>query len=244
VSSAFGILLGLLVGLRHSFEPDHLTAVSTLVGQARGGRGGALLGAVWGLGHTLALVAVGAILMAIGASLPERIGAMFELGVAAMLLVLGARAIVIAVRDGASRHHVHLAGERRCVPAHAHAHPQAQAQARAHPHVQAHPHVHVGMRTLAWRPLVVGLVHGLAGSGALTAIAFAELPGTAARLLYMALFGLGSIAGMALASGAAGVALRIVALSGGARRGVGLATGVLSIAVGILWAIPMWARLA
>jgi high-affinity nickel-transport protein len=226
VSSAFGIVLGLLVGLRHSFEPDHLTAVSTLVGEARGGRGGALLGAVWGLGHTLSLVIVGGILMAIGASLPARVGAAFELGVAAMLLVLGARAIVVAIRDGASHHHVHTHRGAR------------------HPEHHVHPHVHVGMRTLAWRPLVVGLVHGLAGSGALTAIAFAELPGTWTRLTYMTLFGLGSIAGMALASGAAGVTLRIVARSGGVRRGLGLATGVLSIAVGVLWAIPMWALLA
>lgn len=225
MSSTFGIVLGLLVGLRHSFEPDHLTAVSTLVGEARGGRGGALLGAVWGVGHTLSLVIVGGTLMAIGASLPARVGAVFELGVAAMLLVLGARAIVVAIRDGASHHHVH-GRSGACHPEH------------------VHPHVHVGMRTLAWRPLVVGLVHGLAGSGALTALAFAGLPGTAARLTYMTLFGLGSIAGMALASGAAGVTLRIVARSGGVRRGLGLATGVLSIAVGVLWAIPMWALLA
>jgi len=69
------------------------------------------------------------------------------------------------------------------------------------------------------------LVHGLAGSGALTAIAFAELPGAGARLLYMTLFGLGSIAGMALASGAAGFTLRIMFRSSGARRGPALVTG-------------------
>ena len=213
-STAIGILLGLLVGLRHSFEPDHLTAVSTLVGETRDLRGGAMLGAMWGIGHTLALVAVGAILLMIGASLPERAAVIFELGVAGMLLVLGARAIVVALR--------------------------AAADHRTHGH--AHDH-RPAARTLSWRPLAVGLVHGLAGSGALTAIVFAELPGAGARLIYMLLFGLGSIAGMALASGTAGVALRVIARSGGTHRGLGLATGALSITVGVLWAIPLWSRL-
>ena len=215
-STAIGILLGLLVGLRHSFEPDHLTAVSTLVGETRDLRGGAMLGALWGIGHTLALVVVGAILLGVGASLPERAAVIFELCVAGMLLVLGARAIVVALRTAAG-HRTH----RRAAQDHRHA-----------------------VRTLSWRPLAVGGVHGLAGSGALTAIAFAELPGTGARLIYMMLFGLGSIAGMALASGAAGATLRVLARSDEARRGLGLATGVLSITVGVMWAIPLWARLA
>jgi high-affinity nickel-transport protein len=215
-STAIGIVLGLLVGLRHSFEPDHLTAVSTLIGETHDLRGGALLGALWGVGHTLALVAVGGILMLVGASLPERAAAMFELGVAGMLLVLGARAIAVAL--GASG------------PTHAHPVPEAHAHGRARAH--------------AWRPLLIGGVHGLAGSGALTALAFAELPGVAARLTYMVLFGVGSIAGMVVASGTAGVALRMVARSGGMRRGLGLATGALSITVGVLWSLPLWSRLA
>lgn len=211
-TTAIGIVLGLLVGLRHSFEPDHLTAVSTLVGDTHDLRGGALLGALWGVGHTLALVAVGGVLVIVGASLPARAAAAFELGVAAMLLALGVRAIIIAFRAGHGRDH-------------------------------RHRHGHGGLRAHAWRPLAVGLVHGLAGSGALTAIAFAELPGTGARLLYMALFGLGSVAGMAFASGAAGATLRVVARSSGARRGLGIATGALSVAVGVLWAIPLWSQL-
>jgi high-affinity nickel-transport protein len=219
-STAIGIVLGVLVGLRHSFEPDHLTAVSTLVGETRGLRGGALLGALWGIGHTLSLVGVGVILMLIGASLPERAAVIFELGVAAMLLVLGVRSIVVAIRAAAMLHHLRAGTD----DGHAHD-PRGPIRARA------------------WRPFAVGTVHGLAGSGALTAIVFADLPGTGARLLYMTLFGLGSIAGMALASGAAGATLRVVARSGGTRRGLGLATGVLSIAVGVIWAIPLWARL-
>lgn len=208
-STAFGIALGLLVGLRHSFEPDHLTAVSTLVHETRSLGGGALLGALWGLGHTLALVAVGLVLMLVGASLPERASAVFELGVAAMLIVLGGRAIATALRGA----------------------PPSPGPA------------HAAVHRLAWRPLAVGVVHGLAGSGALTAIVFADLPGAGARLLYMSLFGAGSIAGMALASGAAGATLRVLARSADAQRVLGVATGALSVALGAMWSIPLWPRL-
>jgi hypothetical protein len=202
-SSVLGVVLGLLVGLRHAFEPDHLTAVSTLASDARGLRHGALLGALWGLGHTISLVVVGSILVVAGASLPARATVGFELGVAAMLLVLGARAIAAATRRApASERHAHRAGRR-------------------------------------WRPLVVGLVHGLAGSGALTAVVFAQLPGTAARLAYLAVFGAGSTAGMAIASGAAGVTLAVVARSDRVQRRIGLVTGVVSIAIGLVWGIPL-----
>ena len=215
-STAFGIVLGILVGLRHAFEPDHLTAVSTLVSESHSTRQGVWLGAMWGLGHTISLVVVGVVLTVIGATLPERVGVAFELGVAAMLMLLGARAIVIAFRT----------------PEHAHTHPHAPF------------HVHTSIRTLRrdrrrWRPLAVGLLHGLAGSGALTALVFTQLPGTAARIIYMTLFGLGSVFGMAIASGLAGAALQLAARSDSIRQKIGFATGVVSIAVGLLWGIPL-----
>src|ERR1041384_1903250 len=97
-STALGILLGLRVGLRHAVEPDHLTAVSTLVSETHDVRRGAVLGVLWGLGHTVSLVAVGMILTIVGQTLPPRAATGFELGVAAMLIVLGARAIAVAVR--------------------------------------------------------------------------------------------------------------------------------------------------
>jgi len=204
-STALGVVLGLLVGLRHAFEPDHLTAVSTLVSETRGPGHGALLGVLWGLGHTISLVVVGGVLMLVGASLPPRAAVAFELGVAAMLLVLGASAIAGALR-------------------------------RAHPVAAPEHHHH---RPRRWRPLVVGLVHGLAGSGALTAFVFAQLPDTGARLLYIAVFGAGSIAGMAVASGVAGATLQVVARSSAVRRKISIATGMISIAIGLWWGIPL-----
>jgi ABC-type nickel/cobalt efflux system permease component RcnA len=224
-ASAGAVFLGVLLGLRHAFEPDHLAAVSTLVGETTTIRRGALLGAVWGLGHTISLVLVGGALLLAGASLPARTAAAFELAVAAMLIALGIRAILRG-----------LPRVDRRGPPHAHG-------ARHHAHEGPIPHVHLRGTVLAWRPLGVGLVHGLAGSGALTALAFAELPGTAARVTYVVLFGLGSIAGMSIASGVAGAALSRLSRTPRARRGFALSTGTISIAVGIAWGLPMLARI-
>jgi high-affinity nickel-transport protein len=210
-STALGIVLGTAVGLRHAFEPDHLTAVSTLVNETHTPWTGARLGVLWGLGHTISLVVVGTILALVGATLPPRAAVGFELGVALMLLVLGARAIAVAMRIEAQA---------------------VRADAEA-----THSHVHGGRSR--WRPLVVGLIHGLAGSGALSALVFAQMPGTGARVLYMTLFGLGSIVGMAIASGVAGTAIQHLVRSSRARRRLGVATGVLSIIVGLVWGIPL-----
>lgn len=219
-SSLAGVLLGLAVGLRHAFEPDHLTAVATLATDTRDAKRGALLGALWGLGHTVSLVIVGIVLIAIGAALPVRLAAWFELGVCAMLVLLGVRAIVRSRELGPRG------------PVHAHVH-----GGRAHVHAGADAHLHIGRGIFALRPLAVGLVHGLAGSGALTALVFAELPSTSARLAYITLFGAGSIVGMAAASALVGMSLRAVE---GARRGITVAAGVVSIGLGIAWSMPLW----
>jgi high-affinity nickel permease len=219
IATTAALSLGLLVGARHAFEPDHLAAVSTLVTSSRGARSAALLGMLWGLGHTIALLAVGVALVAIDGALPAHVGAAFELAVAAMLIVLGARAVVQGIRnrDGTARPHRHGGIE--------------------HVHGGAGDHVHVGPHAIAWRPVTVGLVHGLAGSGALTALAFAELPSAGARVLYMIVFGIGSIAGMALATGMAGIALQRVARGPSTRRWLAITTGLVSCVVGVAWAL-------
>ena len=217
MAAAVGV--GLLVGARHAFEPDHLAAISTLVTTTRNARGAALLGALWGVGHTVALLAVGIALVALDGALPARVGAAFELAVAAMLVLLGARAVVRGIRnsDGPVSPHRHGGVE--------------------HVHAGAGEHVHLGARAIAWRPLTVGIVHGLAGSGALTALAFARLPTAGARVLYMVVFGAGSVAGMAIATGLAGVALQHVARGQATRRWLAITTGLVSCAVGVSWVV-------
>ncbi len=221
------LLFGLLRGVGHALEPDHLAAVSTLVAESRGvSRAGLLLGAAWGAGHTVTLVLVGGALFIFRATMPTRVETAFELLVACMLIVLGVRALVRAVREG-------RAGDET---AHAHAHAHAHGDA-THVHAAAHEHVHVRGFALARRPLMIGLVHGLAGSGALTAAVVAQLPTPAAGLLYMALFGVGSAAGMAMLSGIAGVPLARIAESRRALPVLLGVSGVVSLAMGVAWGV-------
>ncbi|HET9831125.1 MAG TPA: hypothetical protein VFP91_05435, partial [Vicinamibacterales bacterium] len=95
-----GSALGTLLGMRHALEPDHLTAVSTFVTGERSSVRAAMLGASWGVGHTLSLVVVGAVLVVLRAEMPAAVADLFELCVAVMLVALGIRAIALAVRQG------------------------------------------------------------------------------------------------------------------------------------------------
>lgn len=221
-----GPTLGALLGMRHALEPDHLAAVSTLVSDERNSTRAAFLGVCWGLGHTAALVIVGIVLVALRIEMPPRIGDLFELGVALMLIALGLRAIVRAARTGgqgpvATHHHGPV----------------------THRHPGSAGHVHVGALTLARRPLLVGIVHGLAGSGALTALVLATLPSVGARVTYMALFGVGSTVGMAALSGLLGWPLARFGTNHRTFRVVSMTVGCLSTVLGVAWGAPLVARL-
>ena len=218
--------LGSLLGMRHALEPDHLAAVSTLVTAERSSAKAAWLGACWGLGHTLALVTAGVALLILRAELPSSASDAFEFLVALMLVGLGLRAIYNAARQGADG------------PAHLHHHGRL-----VHVHPGAPAHVHVGRWTLARRPLLIGAVHGLAGSGALTALVLATLPSTAARLTYMLLFGLGSTVGMAALSSVLGWPLGRLAQHHALARVVSLTVGCVSTVLGLFWGYPLVGRL-
>jgi hypothetical protein len=218
--------LGSLLGMRHALEPDHLAAVSTLVTRERGNLRAALLGAWWGVGHTMALLAVGIVLVILRAELPPRAGEVFEFFVAIMLVALGIRAVYVAARQGPAG------------PAHAHHHGGI-----VHSHEGVPAHVHIGGWTLARRPLLIGAVHGLAGSGALTALVLTTLPTTAARLTYMLLFGLGSTAGMARLSSVLGWPMARLQSHTGIVRAVSGLVGCVSIALGLVWGYPFIVRL-
>ena len=218
--------LGSLLGMRHALEPDHLAAVTTLVAREHSGVKAAFLGACWGVGHTFALVAVGAALVVVRREMPSHLTDAFEFGVAAMLIVLGTRAIAQSARRGSATS--------------PHSHQQRFA---VHQHDAVPPHVHIGTWTLARRPLIVGAIHGLAGSGALTALVLTTLPTTAARLTYMVLFGAGSTVGMAALSGLLGWPLARLGSHGGVIRAVSFAVGCLSTTLGLAWGYPILTRL-
>ncbi|MSP61766.1 MAG: hypothetical protein EXR72_15810 [Myxococcales bacterium] len=221
-----GCAVGFLLGMRHACEPDHVVAVATLVAERPGARRGALVGAAWGTGHAVALCAVGAGLVTVRAQLPAWLTDVLELGIAALLLALGVRSLRLALRIGS---------EGPAIPHH--------HGARRHVHGGTTDHLHLRGWTLARRPLWIGLCHGLAGSGALAALAMASMPSLPMGLLYMLLFGAGSIAAMALFTGLAGWPLRRLAESRRAQTGLALAAGMASLSLGILWGSPIIARL-
>jgi high-affinity nickel-transport protein len=221
-----GWLLGIVVGLRHALEPDHLAAVSTLVALERRSARAALLGASWGLGHAGAILAAGGALVLLQAGLPARLGDLAELCVAAVLIALGARSLIASVREaregGQSAHH---------------------HGGLAHVHAGPAGHLHLGALTFSRRPFLVGLVHGLAGSGAVAALALASLPTQPARLIYVLLFGAGSVGGMALLTALYALGLGRITLGRTARAGVLLASGALSAIVGVAHGWEPLARL-
>lgn len=211
---------GTLLGMRHAMEPDHLAAVSTLVSYERSPLKAAWLGICWGLGHTLSLVAVGTALVVFRAEMPESMTVVFELLVAIMLIGLGARAIVQAARQGPQG------------PMHIHRHGRL-----VHRHASVPAHLHAGRWTLAKRPLIIGALHGLAGSGTLTALVLTTLPTVTAQMLYLALFGLGSTFGMAALSGLLGWPLARLTTNESVLRGVSLTVGCLSVGIGFYWGV-------
>lgn len=219
-------LLGVVLGMRHALEPDHLAAVSTLATEERSPRAGLLLGALWGLGHTVSLFLVGGSLVLMGQQMPARLALAFEVLVAVMVVGLGARALWRAAREGGRGPQV------------LHEHGGV-----LHRHAMLGDHLHLKRWTLATRPLLVGLVHGLAGSGALTALVLTELPTHGARLLYIGLFGFGSVVGMAALTGMAGASLQRAAY--GPRTAAWLlgVSGFVSVAVGLWWGAASGAQL-
>lgn len=229
--SALAVLgLGLVFGLKHATEVDHVVAVSTIVSEHRNLWRSSLVGGLWGVGHTASLVVVGTIVLALRVAVPERVANWLEFGVALMIIGLGAAALARA-RRGSADVHVHPHRHEGISHTHIHFHDAETCHdvtqtGTAH----AHPVRRVGLK-----PLVVGAVHGLAGSGALTLLVLTQIPSALVGFLYLAVFGLGSIVGMLLMSGLVGLPFAL-----GARRPGGLSTTLQTVAGALSLAFGLW----
>jgi High-affinity nickel-transport protein len=187
-------ILGFLLGVRHAVDPDHVVAVGTIATRTPSFRRAAAVGALWGVGHTVTIVAVGGLIVFFRVAISPRVGLAMEFAVALMLIILGL---------------LNVANAR-------HLHPPAPSAAR---------------------PLVVGMVHGLAGSAAIALIVLATVSSAAWAIAYLFLFGAGTIVGMVIVTAIIALPASLaVARMRSARRWLTLASGVASLVFGVLLA--------
>ena len=228
------LAVGFFLGMRHATDPDHVIAVTTIVSNQRNSMRAALIGAFWGLGHTLTIFLVGAGIILFNLVIPVRVGLSMELSVAVMLILLGL---------------VNVAGFLRSMPGPPHTHDGEQV---VHSHSHSHgdvTHSHsVDHTPLAWidrmfgkvslyqylRPFVVGVVHGLAGSAAVALLVLTTIRNVRWAIAYLLIFGVGTIAGMMLITMSIASAFTIVGRGRQAfSRRLAFASGLLSLCFGI-----------
>jgi len=230
------LALGVVFGLKHATEVDHVVAVSTIVSEHRNVLRSALVGGLWGAGHTASLIIVGVLVLVFRVAIPQRVANWLEFGVPLMTIALGVLAITRVLRKRADIHsHRHRHDGQSHVHVHFHEHGTEHASAVSSD-ASSLRHSHAIAR-IGFKPLLVGAMHGLAGSAALALLVLTQIQSISLGLLYLGLFGLGSTAGMLLMSGLIGLPF---ALSG--RRltsinyGLQTAAGTLSIAFGLWYA--------
>jgi high-affinity nickel-transport protein len=243
------LLLGFFLGMRHATDADHVIAVTTIVSRQRSVRAAAWTGALWGAGHTLTILAVGGAIVLFGLVIPPRVGLGMEFSVALMLILLG----ILTLTGVTGRlHEARAAADRAGAHGEPHAHPHAHGD-YVHTHVHGHApgaHGHPEDATPQarldralgrfgayqfLRPLVVGLVHGLAGSAAVALLVLAAIRDPWWAVGYLLVFGAGTIAGMMLITAAVAVPFAVTAgRLAWLNRHLATASGVLSLAFG-LW---------
>lgn len=220
----FGILgLGFLLGMQHALEADHIAAVSSVAARRTDVGDIVRHGLTWGLGHTLTLFVFAGAAILLGHAIPESLARPLETAVGIMLMGLGTNVLWQLWRDRVHFHqHGHGDGTKHI---HVHSHRNEMA-----PHERsAHAHRH-GFR---WRSLLVGLMHGMAGSAALLILAVSQVASPAYGMLYVALFGIGSMLGMGVLSTAIAVPLAVSARwLTWANRAIQGVVGIITIGIG------------
>ncbi len=210
------LLVGFALGLQHAIEADHLAAVSTIVSEKKSLLTASIVGGFWGLGHTIALFAAGATVIFLKVQISETAEARLEAVVGVMLVLLGLNAL----RKLFSAEKVHI---------HKHEH-----DGREHVHIHTHDSVpEASHHRFSPRSILIGMVHGLAGSAALMLLILPVIPSPAIALLYILIFGVGSIGGMMAMSFLIGLPFHFTAgrfnfLNGSIR----LAAGLFSLGLG------------
>jgi ABC-type nickel/cobalt efflux system permease component RcnA len=229
---------GFLLGMRHATDADHVIAVTTILSRSRRFLDSTLIGGLWGLGHTVTVLVVGALIIGFNVVIPPPVGLALEFTVAVMLILLGVLNLTGAMRRLTER----LSPP---APLHGHAHEHLHAHEAGedlHPHGHAHLHGHGSdpglLATFGWfqllRPLAVGLVHGLAGSAAVALLVLATITDTGLAMLYLVIFSAGVAAGMAILTTVIGLPFLVSGTrSERINRWLTVGSGVLSLAFGL-----------
>jgi high-affinity nickel permease len=209
MTSGLAILaIGFVLGMRHATDPDHVIAVSTIVSRERSILKAGLIGILWGVGHTVTILAVGACIIFFGLVIPARVGLTMELSVGLMLVLLGLLNLTGAMKwisQKFSPAHPRVAGEH----AHVHQH-DAKIHLHWHSHTAGSEHHGESLTPPNWfgktfarlglyhslRPLLIGIVHGLAGSAAVALLVLSTIREPRWAVMYLLIFGVGTIAGM------------------------------------------------
>ncbi len=232
------LLLGFFLGMRHATDSDHVVAVTTIVSRQRSISGAALTGVFWGIGHSLTLFVIGGAIILFGLVIPERLGMSLEFCVALMLILLGTlnlRATMRAVRTVAEESHKHPHQHGDYVHTHTHGHAP-----ETHGHAESDvPPAKLDQRFgrlkfyRALRPIVIGIVHGLAGSAAVALLVLPIIRDPIWAMAYLLVFGVGTIAGMMLITAAIAVPVTYSTRFQFLHRHLGTAAGALSLGFGL-----------
>ena len=198
VSAISLLALGFALGLKHATEADHLAAVSTIVSDRKSVWSASLVGGLWGIGHTISLLVAGVAVIALHFEISDRLARGLEFCVALMLVILGFDTLRKLARGGHLHMHLHRHGD------HVHVHPHVHEESSVHRGTRTHEdlanrHTHHALR-IGPRPLIVGMIHGLAGSGALMLLVLSTISSPWIGMSYILVFGIGSIGGMMLMS--------------------------------------------
>jgi len=191
----FALLFGFALGLKHAMEADHLVAVTTIVTEQRSVLRSAAVGLFWGIGHTASLLAAGGLLIFLNVQIPPAVARLLELLVALMIVFLGSRILYVLLR-GKRRFHIHRHVHGDVTHMHVHFHDPSDGHTAPSSAAAAHHH---STGFTSWKSVIVGMIHGLAGSAALTLLVLTEVVRGGSRTLglaYLLVFGLGSIGGM------------------------------------------------
>lgn len=228
VSIVSVLVFGLLFGLKHAVEADHLAAVSTIVSERKSILSSALVGGMWGIGHTISLLVAGIVVIVLQVEIGARLASALEFGVALMLVALGINALRKLMRSGTLHFHQHQHF------GHAHLHPHLHDVTSGNSASEiVDADTHHGLR-IGVRPLLVGMVHGLAGSAALMLLVLSTIKSQLVGMAYIGVFGIGSIGGMMLMSALVGLPIHLTAnrFASGTRVLQGLA-GAFSLCLGL-----------